>query len=338
MLVENRVNEILSSMQSFSKEAYGHKEMLEELLNLQDEIVSLTFNEEHAASANLRIMDVVKHLESLNKQSGYAAGRSFDRFKAGAKSMSDQIKAGFSGKRGENMAFYSLRRMKTNSSILRNIELGGDDFHSEIDVIVIKPGQINIIEVKNTKKDVFINERSDYYTTGCYVKKNYNIGYKLNIKQQLVREALAGLNLPEVPIRSFVVFTNEDIEIHNKSPWVKTVFVGQLPEILDEQGNSQLLTDIDMQKVASTIKDAEIKREYPADFDVDQFKRDYAMVMASLESHAECTSEEDRAKDSWIKVFFKKYSRPIGAVSFGLVMGFEAVRSINRIRSFAHKR
>ena len=335
MLIENRVSEILGSMESFAKDAYGHNEMLEELLDLQDEIVSITFNEQHAASANLKIWDVVKHLESVNKQNGYAAGRSFARFKSGAKTMENQIKSAISGKRGENMAYCCLRRMNTECRILRNIELG-DDPHTEIDAIVIKSGQINIIEVKNTKKDVFINDRSDYYSTGCYAKKNCNIGNKLNVKQRLIKEAIADLGLPEVPIRSFVLFTNEDIEIHNKSPWVKTIFIGQLTDVLDGQGNSQILSDSDMERIELAIKKAEIKREYPADFDVQQFKYDFATVMAELESSTAYKSEEDAYKKSiWFAL--RKVIRPVGAVSVGVLIGAGAVQSIKFMRSLSHK-
>lgn len=334
MMTENRVSEILDSLESFSKDAYGHKDMLGELLELQDEIVSITFNEKHAASANLKIRDVVKHLEALNKQTGYSAGRNFASFKASAKTMEKQIKAAVSDKRGEYMTYTSLRRMKTDSRILKNIELG-DDPHAEFDAIVIKSGQISIIEVKNTNKDVFISESSDYYATGCYLKKEYNICDQLDVKQRLVKSAIADLGLPEVPIKSYVVFTNDAIEVSNKSPRVKTLLVGQLSDVLDKEGNNEILSETDMRKIESGIKDAEVKSEYPADFDVQRFKYDFATVMAKLESSTDYKTEEAHYKKS-IWFVLRKHMRPFGVASVSVFVGVGVARSIRHIRSRSH--
>lgn len=334
MMTENRVCEILDSIESFSKDAYRHKDMLGELLELQDEIVSITFNEKHAASANLKIRDVVKHLEALNQQTGYSAGRNFASFKAGDKTMEKQIKTAVSDKRGEYMAYSSLRRMKTESRILKNIELG-DDSHAEIDMIVIKSGQISIIEVKNTNRDVFISESSDYYAAGCYLKKEYNIGDQLDVKQKLLKSVIADLGFPEVPIKSFVVFTNEAIEVNNKSPRVKTLFVGQLSDVLDKDGNSEILSETDMRKIEADIKDAEVKREYPADFDVQRFKYDFATVMAKLESSEDYKTENASYKKS-IWFVLRKNMHPICVASVGALVGVGVVRSVRHIRSRSH--
>ena len=61
-----RVNELKASMKSFGKEKYQKAELLDEMFALQQEIVSLTFNQDHAALAELRIWDVEKHLEQMN--------------------------------------------------------------------------------------------------------------------------------------------------------------------------------------------------------------------------------------------------------------------------------
>ena len=71
----NRVNELMASMNSFGKEAYHKSELLDEMFALQSEIVSLTFNEDHAATADLKIWDVERHLEQLNADCGNAAAR-----------------------------------------------------------------------------------------------------------------------------------------------------------------------------------------------------------------------------------------------------------------------
>lgn len=45
-----RVNELKASMKSFGKDAYQKSELLDEMFALQQEIVSLTFNQDHAGT------------------------------------------------------------------------------------------------------------------------------------------------------------------------------------------------------------------------------------------------------------------------------------------------
>lgn len=54
-----RVNQIVASMKSFSKDKYKKDELLPEMLLLQAEIVDLTFKGEREATDDLRIWDVV---------------------------------------------------------------------------------------------------------------------------------------------------------------------------------------------------------------------------------------------------------------------------------------
>ena len=51
MTTQNRANEILSQITAFSKTGYTKAEYLPELMKLQDEVVNLTFNGEHAEEA-----------------------------------------------------------------------------------------------------------------------------------------------------------------------------------------------------------------------------------------------------------------------------------------------
>ena len=77
----NRTTEIVSQIDAFSKGKYTKKELLPEMLRLQQEIVRLTFNESHADTAGLRIWDVVVHLEQLNNEHGNVADDELNKFK-----------------------------------------------------------------------------------------------------------------------------------------------------------------------------------------------------------------------------------------------------------------
>ena len=69
----NRVNEMQATMKSFSKDKYQKNELLTEMFALQQEIVGLTFNGDHASTADLKIWDVERHLEQLNQDCGNVA-------------------------------------------------------------------------------------------------------------------------------------------------------------------------------------------------------------------------------------------------------------------------
>ncbi|MCI9127465.1 MAG: hypothetical protein HFG28_09750 [Eubacterium sp.] len=66
-----RIEELMAGMKSFGKDGYHKSELLNEMFALQQEIVELTFSEEHAVTAELKIWDVEKHLKQLNEECGH---------------------------------------------------------------------------------------------------------------------------------------------------------------------------------------------------------------------------------------------------------------------------
>jgi|GEM_PF-5415256 len=93
MTKENRVKEILSSMQSFKKEAYRKVELLPEYLELQKEMINLTFNDNHAENGKLHIWDIENHFEKLNEECGHIADEELKVFKEGSKFICNAIKS-----------------------------------------------------------------------------------------------------------------------------------------------------------------------------------------------------------------------------------------------------
>ena len=94
-----RIEELMAGMKSFGKEGYHKREVLSEMFALQQEIVELTFSGEHAATAELKIWDVEKHLEQLNEECGHVADEELQRFMESSKTLCNLIKAEISGNR-----------------------------------------------------------------------------------------------------------------------------------------------------------------------------------------------------------------------------------------------
>jgi len=298
----NRVNELVAAIVSFGKEKYQKGELLDEMFALQQEIVGLTFNGDHASTADLKIWDVERHLEQLNRDCGNVADEELQKFKDRSKVLCNLIKAEISGNRGEAKAFRTLQFIHSKNTILKNVELSDGDLRTELDAVVITPGAITIIEVKNTAKDIFIDENGDYFRTGEYLKWDCNIAKKMTLKEEMLRKALAMDGIADVQIRSIVVFTDNRIEVQNKYTRLRTCFVSQLAYIIDGFKNEKPYSDEEMEKIESAIRTAESKESYPFDFDVAQYKLDFATVMAILEEASAKEEEAEYEKEDTVAV------------------------------------
>lgn len=317
MNIEKRTQEIVESMKSFPKATYHKSEILQELLALQKEIVALTFNEDHTEFDNLKIWDVESHLSQMNYEYSGAATDSLRQFQTGSRLVCNLIKSEISGNRGESKAFYALEKIKTDHITLKNIELSDECRRTELDVVVITRRGVFIIEVKNTSKDIFIDEKGDYYRTGEFLRWDSNISAKLNDKKALLKAALQKDGLEKIEVFEIVVFTNNRIEVRNRCDGIQTCFIGQLPYIIDECNAGIQLTSEEMHRAAKIIDEAKCEESYPMELDVDRFKRDFAMLMAELEAASlaenkeviipEIHEEEVHEKKRWLVDFLDTF-------------------------------
>ena len=340
-----RVNELMANMKSFEKEAYHKNELLDEMFSLQREVVALTFNEDHASTADLKIWDVEKHLEQLNQDLGNVADEELRRFEKGCKILCNLIKAEVSGNRGEYKAFRSLEFVKSEHIALKNVELSDGELRTELDAIVITPFGMTIVEVKNTAKNIFIDEDGNYYRTGEFLKWDCNIAQKMDLKEELLRKVLKSKGIEDVAINRVVVFTDSRIEVHNKYANLCTCFSSQLAHIIDGFKNQINMSKEDMEAIEVAIKLAEHKEAYPFGFDVMQFKKDFATVMALLEEASAKTEEQAvfeevveeenkrvRFVDLFKSVFESKYARYAGSAAAGFAVSVIATAVVESIR------
>lgn len=318
-----RIEELMTAMKSFGKESYHKSELLNEMLALQQEIVELTFIGEHAATAELKIWDVERHLEQLNADCGNVADEELARFKEGCKVLCNLIKAEISGNRGEYKVFKTLEYLKSQNRVLRNVELRDGDVRTELNAVVITPKCVTIVEVKNTSKNIFIDEEGNYYRTGEFLKWDSNIAEKMSVKEGLLRKVLESEGYGHIQIRSIVVFTNNRIEIQNKYRQIRTSFVSQLAYIIDGYRLDDIITTEEMDSLQAIIKDAECKEAYPFEFDVKQYKADFAELMATLEfANAQNVEEEVYEKPiiETVKVTKKQTAPTTKKAAFASVM------------------
>lgn len=278
-----RVEELMAGMKSFGKDGYHKRELLREMFALQQEIVELTFSGEHAATAELKIWDVEKHLEQLNEECGHVADEELQKFMESSKILCNLIKAEISGNKGEYKAFKTLEYLRSQNRVLRNVELSDGERRTEIDALVITPKCLTIVEVKNTSKNILIDEDGNYYRTGEFLKWDCNIAEKMATKEELLRKVLEAAGYGHIRIRSVVVFTNNRIEVQNKFAQLRTCFVNHLAYVIDGFRLDESITMHDMDSVQSIVENARCQEVYPFEFDARQYQADFANLLATLE-------------------------------------------------------
>lgn len=293
---QERIEEIISTIKSFAKERYQKEEVLPEMLELQRELVALTFNGEHAEQGRLRIWDVEAHLEKMNAERGHIADAELTVFMEGSKILCNAIKAEMSGNAGEFKAFRSIETLRCPYRLLKNVEFQNGDHHTELDGVVFTEKGVFIIEVKNTAKDIYIDERGNYCRVTDIMRFDKNIGDSMNDKEYLLREAFkaAGIECPH--IASYVVFTNNNVHVDNKYAYITTCFLGQLPRLIESFESDAHYSMEEIERMMSAATVAACKNSYALPLDVNKYKHDFATLVAILEGaadeDAEVTSEK----------------------------------------------
>ena len=276
--MKRRIEEIMNAMNSFTKEMYSKDELLPELMELQKEMVNLTFNEGHADNGQLKIWDVVKHFEQMNLDCGEVANNQIYKFKHSCSNFSNLIKGEIAGKAGEQRVFKSLETMNCNYRMVKNVEFKQGDHRTELDAVVITEKAVFIVEAKNTMKDICIDERGNYCRmTNNRLTFDKNIGERMNEKTYLLREALNQAGIKDVKIVSFVVFTNSAIQVENRFPYIETCYLSDLPHKICKCEGEKIYDTECFQKMVAAINEQKCHETYSVEMDVDAFKREFAV-------------------------------------------------------------
>ena len=288
--VEEKLNMVLTKLTAFSRAKYLKADIETELRKLQHEILVIVFDEEHALNAYLTIWDAYNHLAQINAERGGIADELLEQFKEKCKIFSNLIRAEISGNKGENQTAYRLSFLHGINRIVRNIQLSNEDGTTELDFVVFTPKAAFILEVKNTKKDVLIDEIGDYYRVGEYTNRDSNLRSKMDFRETLLREALAetmGHRNKDMKVIKLVVFTNKNITLHNKCKELQTCFLGQLPYLIEDYEGADLYTEEDITAMAEAVSLADNAQEYEFVMDMQKFKEDFAILLVTLETAEE---------------------------------------------------
>ena len=310
MTKAERIAQITEAMKSFSKASYQKSEVLPELFALQNELVGQTFGVEYTELTRRKIWDVENKLAERNENLGHVADEALERFKNGSKVICNLIRSEISGNKGEYRTFGRLEALKSDHRLLKNVELTSERGRTELDGVVLTRKGAFIIEVKNTRKNILIDEEGNYYRMGEYMNWDSNIGEKMQMREDLLREILSENGYQECRITSIVVFTNREVEVKNRDRSLKTTFLGPLPYIIDEYVAPDKYTNEDLDKMAEAIERERCRESYAMDIDIDQYKKDFATVIVELEEVEMAAERKEEKHHTTLREIFLKIFAP----------------------------
>ena len=290
---EKRVNEIISQITAFSKDTCTKSEFLPELLKLQKELIDLTFNAEHAENGDLRLWDVERHLRKMNDERGRVADDELARFVKGSKVVCNNISAEFSGNVGEQKVFRALDNLGCQNSVLHNVELEFDGRRTEIDAIVFTNHAIFIIEIKNSKKNIFIDENGEFYRIGNSMHHDCNIADKMDEREALLRKALERAGMDYLKIFKIVTFTNPRLDVENKYHYIKVCPSNYLTSFIENFTSNQWYSYESICTMTEAVTEVKCPEEYKMSIDMTELKREFAILMAKLEAAEEADNEPE---------------------------------------------
>lgn len=291
---EKRINEITSQITAFTKDSYSKSEFLPELFKLQQEIVDLTFNSDHAENGNLRLWNVETHFQEMNEERGYIADAELEKFIRSSEEVCNTIKAEISGNKGEKIVFRTLGNLQCENGVLRNVELEFEGRRTEIDAIVFTNRAVFIIEVKNSSKDIFIDENGDFYRIGNSMHFDCNIADKMNEREDLLRKALERSGVENPKIFKIVTFTNNHIDVENKYHYIKVCGSNYLPVFIEKFKSDSWYNYENICTMMAAVTETRCKEAYQMSIDMNEYKYDFANLMVTLESAEDMQYADDK--------------------------------------------
>ena len=163
---------------------YTNEEILERLKSLEGLLLERVF--ETSYSESLRTYDLIDHLRSKAHDLGLEGEDTYTALIRDLEKLSSTIGGLINGKRGELLAAKSLRCLRGNSMLLSNIALPNGDSFEEYDQVLIARSGIYVIEVKNYRNDVVIDDGG---ILRCGLR-SYNVGERMREKMHALWDAI----------------------------------------------------------------------------------------------------------------------------------------------------
>jgi len=286
---------LLSSLKGLSKDVYSREELLPEMDQLEKDMAQIVFEDGLDIPAEYVHMSyIMKHLHEMNNAAGNVADQELKRLSRLASIFSNHVRAQQSGITGEDRVEQYLDYMKSNHVVLRNLQLSDGVHNTEIDFLVLKQGVATIVEVKNSKRDIYIDEVGDMYKIGRYENFDSHLGAKMDFRAEVIKKLLKDAGFENMKIEKVVVFTNNRIQVQKDYRGFRVCFLSRLPHLIDDfYGTGVIQFTKHLQQIADFIQSKDLNEYYPFDMDVQEFKEAFVDAYLKIKGYDQPKPIED---------------------------------------------
>lgn len=278
---------LLSSLKGLNKDVYSREELLPEMDQLEKEMAQIVFEDGLDIPAEyVHMTYIMKHLHEMNNEARNVADQELKKLSRLASIFSNHVRAQQSGITGEDRVEQYLGYMKSNHVVLRNLQLSDGVHNTEIDFLVLKQGVATIVEVKNSKRDIYIDEAGDMYKIGRYENFDSHLGTKMDFRAEVIKQLLKDAGFENMKIEKVVVFTNNRIQVQKDYRGFRVCFLSRLPHLIDDfYGTGVIQFTKHLQQIADFIQSKDLNEYYPFDMDVQEFKESFVDAYLKIKGY-----------------------------------------------------
>lgn len=229
--------------------------LLEECNSFERELLLEVFQNDYAES--LKTRDLISHIDLRAEELGI---RDDERISSALSKLSDfeRFHRGLiRGSNGEYRAYRSVKHAMAEKRILLNLEVNCEGEHNEFDQVVITPGGIALVEVKNYSHDALIGADGILRDQSNGRSVLYNVGERMSAKASAISKVLQeglGVGPSECPVFCVLLNANERSFIKDAFGKVKVCSTGSIPYYIEGLGNGGDLSLGRMDEIAAFLR------------------------------------------------------------------------------------
>lgn len=249
---------------------YTNAEILDRLKSLEGLLLERVF--ETSYSESLRTYDLIDHLRSKAHDLGLEGEDTYAALIRDLEKLSSTIGGLINGKRGELLAAKSLKCLRGDNLLLSNIALPNGDSFEEYDQVLIARSGVYVIEVKNYRNDVVIDD-------GGILRcgpRSYNVGERMREKMHALWDAIQFSSdgcMSEEDVNGMLLFVNNEASVTDFFHRVPVMRCGQIVYSIEDANRcDEKLSWEDMVRIKSVLLARKTAAEFPMPLDENRVK------------------------------------------------------------------
>lgn len=249
---------------------YTNAEILDRLKSLEGLLLERVF--ETSYSESLRTYDLIDHLRSKAHDLGLEGEDTYAALIRDLEKLSSTIGGLINGKRGELLAAKSLKCLRGDSLLLSNIALPNGGSFEEYDQVLIARSGVYVIEVKNYRNDVVIDD-------GGILRcgpRSYNVGERMREKMHALWDAIQFSSdgcMSEEDVHGMLLFVNNEASVTDFFHRVPVMRCGQIVYSIEDANRcDEKLSWEDMVRIKSVLLARKTAAEFPMPLDENRVK------------------------------------------------------------------